>query len=267
MSRARTVVCLLMFSVTWCGADAEDEPLLASAYFGLGVDSFAAQEHARYLNPDESGDIQTRFAGGIDFAYRLFGGSDSTHQLWILGETIYGVRSTDVDCADDATLSICEDNGFDPNTAGSTTLAIVRNASSLEAFVGVRWEFVELQGESLSPAHLYLTARTGFLTVTGDDDDLVDTNHVGFGLIASEGRYAGSYLEAGYGTSHIFEDDPHGRYKLDGFLSWEAGFFKKLGAWPFVQFVADVDLKEGPDTVQTYFGFDFDLDLLFGASL
>ena len=74
-----------------------------SFYTGLSIDTFAADELARYLNPNDSGGTRERFLAGFDFAYRALEGRG--HQLWLYGETVHGVRSTDVDCAADERLA------------------------------------------------------------------------------------------------------------------------------------------------------------------
>jgi len=245
--------------------EVRDDPFSASGYVGVGIDSFAAQEHALYLNPDASGDIESRYVAGFDFEYRLLGKSDGRQSLWIYGETVHGVRSADVDCTSDPKNDICVDNGFGQANTGNAALAIVRNASSLEAFVGLRWEFHEFQGKSASSARLYAKAEAGFLTVTGDDDDAVDMNQLAVGLRAAKGRFENSFFQVGWGTTDLFEQHPNGRYKIGGLLSWKAAAFQKAGMSPFVEFVGDFDLDNGADSIQTYYGLDFDLDLLFGG--
>ena len=62
---------------------------LATFFTGLQIDSFAAEELRRYLNPEESGKILERMIAGFDFQYRMFGKPDDTgNNVWIYGETI-----------------------------------------------------------------------------------------------------------------------------------------------------------------------------------
>src|SRR5262245_54839486 len=100
--------------------------LAASFFTGLGIDSFAAKDLDQYLNPDVSGTIGERYVAGFDFEYRLAGkGTLTAGQLWIYGETVHGLRSSDVDCSANPSAPVCKD--FLPITSGQPTLFIVRN--------------------------------------------------------------------------------------------------------------------------------------------
>ena len=64
-----------------------------------------------------------------------------------------------------------------------------------------------------------------------------------------------SYFEIGYGTNGLFLNNPR-RWKIDGFLSMGK---PDAVVRPFAQMVVDVDFKDGPDTIQSYFGLDIDV--------
>lgn len=246
-----------------------EDPFEASFYTGVGIDSFAAGEIEQYLNPESSGDIHSRFVAGFDFQYRVTGKADDHRQLWLYGETVHGMRSTEVNCDDQKNADVC-------SGAAAGALAIIRNATSLEAFVGMRYEFGLLQNGSPSPARLYVNGQAGFLTVSGSGGDVVDMTQVGFGLRAGDGRYESSYFEVGYGRSDLFLVHPARRCKINGRLSWlpnevssKAGArarnpWRRFHVAPFVEMTVDADLGSGSDSIQSYFGFDFDLDYLFG---
>lgn len=170
----------------------------ATFFIGSAIDNFAANDLKRYLNPDASGDpgVFERAIGGVQFSYRLFAsesdepGDQTTgrKQLWVYGLTVHGVRSSDVDCAADPDIKVCK--GFEEETdPAGRYLYIVRNASSLEAAVGVRWEFVRLRENSSSPSAAYVNAQAGFLTVAGIGEDIVDQHHIGVGVTSIGGRY------------------------------------------------------------------------------
>src|SRR5438046_2765769 len=79
--------------------------------------------------------------GGIDFGYRLMGKPKSrtnqwSNQLWVYGETVHGVRSTDVDCSKNATFLTCQTALAIPNRPADQILYTFRNATSLEGFAG-----------------------------------------------------------------------------------------------------------------------------------
>lgn len=262
----------------WSAAEVEDEcPRTASDcrgifegtfYTALSIDTFAAGELRRYLNPEESNDSRQRFVAGINFGYRLVGDSYEkaglrSPQLWVYGETVHGARSADLDCEETPDAGVCDP--FDPATAGERTLAILRNASSLEAFMGARWEFFTLQADSDSPANLYFKTQYGFLTAKGGGDDVADVHqYAALGLVGIKGRFEGSYLEIGYGRTDLFQANPKKRWKIDGLLSWKLPL-KAISTWmqPFAQMTVDSDFGRGSDSIQTYLGLDFDLDQLF----
>jgi hypothetical protein len=67
----------------------------ATAYTGLVIDNFAAQESNFLVYPGNSQGVKSSYIVGIDFASRLY--SDKTNdaafrgsQLWVYGETIHG---------------------------------------------------------------------------------------------------------------------------------------------------------------------------------
>lgn len=249
-------------------ADDDRENFEASAFLGTAVDTFAATDLRGLLNQEDSTDPKVRGVFGFDFGYRLAGmdkdGNESKWgQLWVYGETVHGVRSADVDCDRNPTFQACADNNALPDTDPKKVLTeavfILRNATSLEAFAGLRWEFKRLNAGAGSPASLYLKSQAGFLTVNGAPDDLIDDHHITFGAIVTKGEFVDSYLEVGLGKSDLFADHPNRRLVIDGHLSRQI----KGGVYFFAQMTVNSDLGHGSDSVQTYFGLDFDLGALF----
>jgi hypothetical protein len=245
----------------------------ASGYIGVGVDSFAAGDIKSVLNRGDSSGQKERAIGGFDFAYRLLGNPAKSaekdwwkrndQQLWFYGGTTHGVRSADIDCS--AQIDVCKDV-FNVTALGERFFYILRKASSLEGFMGARWEFATLNGGQQAPARAYLKAQAGFLTITDGIDDVYDMHHVAIGAIATRGRFKESYLEFGFGRTDLFKENRRRRFKIDGFLSWK--LFEERLKWirPFAQIKIDTDLRRGSDSVQSYFGFDFDLRCLFGSN-
>ncbi|MEA2237197.1 MAG: hypothetical protein QOC81_1921, partial [Thermoanaerobaculia bacterium] len=80
------------------------DSLLADFYLGEAVDNFAGDETLGYLNPQDANKNLLRAIGGVDFQYRLAGKRSDDRQLWVYGQTVYGVRSKDVDCKDPNTV-------------------------------------------------------------------------------------------------------------------------------------------------------------------
>lgn len=245
-------------------AVAQERPTAAlSPFTGLSIDTFAADDLSRYLNPQDQGGEPVRFTAGLNFEYQVFGrksvptllpnsapvaNNQRTGSLWITGATRYGVRSADVDCRQDAQLAVCADAGG--SSRREAWLYVLRNARTLEASGGLRWEFVELGGAT-DPAVLYLAARAGVLAVSGSGDDASDQHFLGLGLLLTGGKYAGSHVEAGVGRSDVYAVQPTRRLKVDGlFMLGRA----RLGLRPYVQVVLDADLAPGADSLQTHAG-------------
>ena len=199
----------------------------ASFYIGLAIDTFAGDETLHYLNPNDAGQIHERAVGGFDFAYRLFGDQHRGvpdrptarfNNLWIYGETIHGVRSADVDCSKQGSdFPSCQKDFTPPVNPGQQLFFILRNASSLEGYGGLRWKFYGLQQQSETPANLYLKAQAGFINVAGQNGSALDLHHIALGAIATKGNYQDSYLKVGWGRSDTFHQN-HGRKKIDAYL-------------------------------------------------
>lgn len=249
----------------------DERPDFSATFFiGSAIDNFAAGEVSSYLNPDASGEpgVFERPIGGVQFAYRLFASAHrrqskpaGERQLWVHGLTVHGVRSSDVDCTNDPNLSVCRafENETDP---AGRFLYIVRNASSLEAQIGLRWELATLRRGGGHAARAFLGAQAGFATVAGIGEDIVDLHHVGVGLTTSEGRFRDSFLELGYGRSDFFAVNANKRWKLNALLSWwPDGWKGKVSG--FARILVDADLGDGADSIQSYFGLRFDLGQLF----
>jgi len=147
-------------------------------------------------------------------------------------------------------------------------VALIRNATSLEGYLGLRYELLTLRPGSGSPAALYVKAQAGFLSVPGHDDAL-DAHHAGLGIVATKGRFKDSYLEAGFGRNDVFLKHRQDRWLIDGLITWEIErrrISERAGLWPFLQLTVDSDFGGGSDSIQSYLGLAFDLDRLFGAS-
>jgi hypothetical protein len=233
----------------------ERQNLETSGYVGLAIDTFAASDLNRYLNQDASGGLRERGIAGVDFAYRLAGERGGRRQLWLYGETIHGARSTDIDCAAHPGFPTCRPFQSQISASGQF-LYILRNATSLEAFGGLRWEIVPVRRSGNAPANFYLKAQAGFLSVAGAGDDLVDVHHVAAGLYVVGGDYRDSYVEAGYGRTDLFRKNPDRRLKIDGMLvfPWHP---RRTEMHAFLQMTVDTDLGGGADSVQSYVGVDF----------
>ena len=200
--------------------DEEDEsPFSAAVFFGAVVDTFAPDKVGNYQNPSAGGQ-KTQEIFGVDFDYRVLGRSDSRLQFWINGETSHGVRSADIDCNPpdpNDTPPVCGTD-LKPTDFPDRARYILEHATSLEAYVSPRLEFHTLQGGTDSSANLYVSSRIGFLSLK-DAPDVSTSIHFALGLVANEGNYAGSYIEAGWGKNELFTNKWN-RLKVDGLLSF-----------------------------------------------
>ena len=264
------------------------EPFHPSGYIGTAFDTFAPAAVGGYAKSQGSGTQHKRYVGGVDFDFRFLGESTSDRQLWIFGETVYGVRSADVNCQPDVADKppVCGTLLQNPD---KQLLFIVDHASSLEAFMGVRWELFTLQRGTLSPTKFYVTGQLGVLMLDGQasapaaeshPDTVVDIHrayrehHIGVGWLAPTGSFAGSYLEIAWGLTDLFNTSPDGKprwnhLKVDAHLSFPLSvpFTDKTwtsGPRVFGQLYSDFDPShKSSDSMQTFIGLDFDVRDIF----
>ena len=238
-----------------------------SGYLGEVFDNFIASEQRTYLNKnlaEVSGGTDNRFLFGFNADFRLF--AKEERQLWFYLETLHGVRSADVDCTqpeEDKRPAICGGPDTDPTKLNKQAHYILKNASSVEGFAGFRFEFLPLQLGSSSPVSLYAKGQLGFMAVAKNPGDMVDNHFVGLGLIATAGRFRGSYFDAGWGRTDLFNVKRLDRWKYDAYVTFKVSQTKGL-SWfkPFFQMTVDSDFGGGADSIQSYMGFNFDLTAL-----
>jgi hypothetical protein len=255
---------IVVDSVT--GAD-ERHNFEATAFTGVVVDNFAGQEQNRLTNyPSDVTGVKSSYVVGIDFAYRLLGDAKDTRpfkgsQLWVYGETIHAQRSADVNCSQQPAPAVCAlVTGHPPTDLNDAFLTVLRNATSLEAYTGLRWEFLTLQRKSEEAAKIYLKSELGYMTVSGLGHLIDSHQKIALGALTTNGKYRGSYLEVGYGKTDLFQRHPGRRFKVDAYLEWDLNhWMDKVGLTPFIQMTVDSDFGPGSDSVRTYYGFNFDL--------
>ncbi len=256
----------------------EREPFEASGYVGGAIDNFAPASVGGYQN-SEAGGRQNRVVGGFDFEFRITGSPESRRQVWIFGETLHGVRGADINCAPDNTDKPAVCDKLSVTNARAQLQYVLEHATSMEAFGGVRAEFLTLQGDTDTPAKLYATVRFGVMMLNGQvmtTDPLTSqerqikanhayrADHVGGGLLMPKGNFTGSYLEIGWGRTDLFDNEDiknhWRRLKIDGALSIKL----KGPMYGFVQLFADFDPSgKSADSVQTFFGMSFEIPEFF----
>ena len=236
------------------------DSLEASAYFGWAFDQFAPDSIGGYP-PNTLTERHNRVLFGVNFDYRAIG-SDSSHlQFWLAGETMHGVRSADVDCtAEENKPAECN-----PAPGVSYARAVLANSTSVEAYVAPRLAFWRLQKDASAPTSVYLSTRFGFIALAGAPR-VYKNHHVGLGLLADDGPFAGSKVEVGWGVNELLSGRSWKRFKVDGVITFP---MPRTGgaAQFFIAMFIDNDLKgNSPDSIQSFMGIDFDIRRFFGGS-
>ncbi len=172
-----------------------------------------------------------------------------------------------MNCAQATNPAICSClTASAPVNPQSAFYSIFRNATSLEAYAGLRWEFLTLQAKSSDAARLYVKSEFGFLTVTGLGSLIESDQKIALGAIVTSGKFAHSYVQAGRGKNNLFRTNPGRRFKMDGYLTWDLNqWMTQYGITPFLEMTVDSDFGPGSDSVRSYFGFNFDLSKLWTA--
>ena len=171
--------------------DARD-PFQATFYVGAAIDNFAPASvggHTTtpggYLNPEKGGTSSTRTVAGIDFEFRAVGDQQSARQLWLVGGTVHGVRSGDVDCtaAPNDRPPVCQTLGtrFGLQNPSAAFLYALEHATSFEAYLIPRWEFATLQPGTIFPSRAYVSLRMGVDMLSSDAHEAADFYHLDVG--------------------------------------------------------------------------------------
>lgn len=256
-----------------CTNDCRDD-FHATFHVGTVIDTFAGSQVQKFVNPDASGGIQWRGSAGADFEYRAWApNKDNKHphfpnSMWLYGESDYGARSGQFNCTQNSAFSNCK-NVPTPPANGEEFFFIVRNAATLEGFGGFRWEFLTLRpADKKTSANLYLKAQGGFISVslptttsatttpTSNPGNFAQSHHLGIGGVITNGYFQDSYFEIGHGRNDLFRPSTRDRWKIDSFLTFPV----KRAVNFYIQLFVDSDLNNASDSVQTYFGFDLDLE-------
>jgi len=249
-----------------------------TVHAGMVIDNFASDSTKTYLNYNDANSTRNRAAFGFDMEYRLLGDGEKTlaksendfftgqwnPQLWIYGHTLHGMRSAEVDCNANPTLSVCSNKVLAAPSANNN-LYLLRNATSLEAHLGLRYEFLTLHAGGPSPASVYANGELGFLTVADHGGDVVDMHHAGLGAVIIGGPFINSFLEVGYGRTDLFLRHRVRRFKVIAKAVWSPlqQITGLMGASLFAKMVADTDLGTGADSIQTYLGVSCSLGRAF----
>lgn len=200
----------------------------------------------------------------VDIAYRLPLRAMQHRPVWVMVTGLYG-RRTGVCIDGDA----CGDGIPSANEA----LVNVRRAETAEVYIGGRWEFLPLATDSINPSAVYVACQSGSIFIEKVGDKALSSHFCGFGLSLIGGRYRESFIQVGTGTSEIFAPD-HSRWnrkKVDALITSRVvnrdvanrGLNLLNSFRPY--FRLSLDRGTGPDSLQSSWGFIFDMVNVFGS--
>lgn len=251
--------------------DCREEDTYFTFYSGYAVNNFAVPA----LRGEGGNATSSDIIAGLDFGHALFRrnpnvlkGERGRGELWVYGETLHGVASTnncqpptdhDNDSNTPPVGGTCED---DENDVTDTLVGVIEDATTLEAYAGLRYEFQLFPMLDDTGSRLYAKGQVGFISILGKGVDLIDNHHGGLGIMKVHGRFTDSYAEVGYGRNDLFKTRNNGRWKVDALVTMNMRWPDSAMIRPFIQLTADTDFGSGEDSVQTFFGLDFDLTLL-----
>jgi len=266
----RFVIAATLFAITTQVAFAQDErETTVTGYVSSVLNNFISGEQINYINKNQeklATSTDGGWAAGFNADVRIVGSSETKRQLWFYVETLRGVRSVDVDCSNtDKTKlpAVCTDPlEADISKLGSQAHYILKNASSFEAFTGLRLEFAKPQKDLA----LYVKGQIGLMAVSKAPGDAIDNHFVGLGMTSTSGKLAGSYFDAGWGRTDLYAKKRTDRWKFDGYVQFN---IPKLGddarLYPFIQTTVDSDFGGGADSIQTFIGVNFEIGHFFKA--
>lgn len=246
----------------------------ASGYVGGVVDNFAPGETALGYANAAPGTSKTRLTAGVEAQYRIWGSNTDTRQFWIATQTLHGLRSADVNCAQTPDAAVCKTAATTPDKF----FYILQHASTMEAHVDGRFEFAALQLKSDTPVRAYVSTQWGFLALDSAPKVFNSDSYINLGILSPKGPFRESLAQVGWGRSEQFQTFAHAdRLKIFGTLAFDlaptwsqspASFIEQLfgSSRAFVAISVDQNPRgRAPDAVQTYFGVDFDLRKAFGS--
>lgn len=228
--------------------------------FNLGwqFDNFTASNIIAATNPDDSGDTSDSALLDIRVNWQLL--EENRFGLWLYGNTSRTIRGAEVICKDNPKFFGCSEGelsaaGLNPDTA----FAILKDAESLEAHIGLRLETPLVQND-IAPGNLYVSTQKGFASVEGTDD-LAEIDQVAIGLVVTKDSFRNSFIEVARGNNDLFPNNSDDRNIVRVHLEYV--FAKNLIG--FLESEVDYDSGKGADSVRTKLGFEIPLSGLFSS--
>lgn len=267
---------------TETGASGDERGVFsATAYLGGVFDNFAPSAVGNYIGTAAT--EQDRKIFGIDIDVRLLGRADSPRQLWIFGETMHGVRSSDLNCTTQPTPPVCSElkDALTQQPLGSG-LYILKHSTTFEGFTGARFEFATLQAGTEFPMRAYASFLGGVMMFTDANNHALAAHSLGVGVLSPQGLFEGSRLEMSWGRTDLFlpqrelllgaQTGHWNRLKFDGYLTFNVArsvvdnprVWEKVPHF-FIQLYSDFDPRgSDADSIQTFVGLEWDVVDFFG---
>ncbi len=144
------------------------EVFALDGFYGLAIDNFAPNSITGY--PASAASTRSRRTFGVIGQYRVFGNPGDDRQLWLAGATLNGLRTADIDCTDAEQSSLCTNGKADttvtvPKDLQGASVQVLEHATTLEAHIGLRYEFLTLQKQSPTPAKVFGFYNYGFIDI------------------------------------------------------------------------------------------------------
>jgi hypothetical protein len=251
-----------------------------TVFYGVGTDTFAPNENAKYP-PGTTYPLKASQAVRLDGQLRVAGTRERwLDKLWLEVEAEYGERAADLDCTTDAGLQspLCSANNSAfqvAKNAGAAVTSAVLRASRVEAVFKPRFELFTLNKGAEVPVTFFLSGRAG-LTQFPDDIKPANQFSAGAGFLFPGGSYRDSGFTYFFGENQNFRTHPHGgRSKMDFKFIFNTlpGLKDQIPFLPrasksvrgLIQVTVDRNFfGPGPDTLQTYLGLVMDFGQLLG---
>jgi hypothetical protein len=250
-----TRISILLIGFLFVGLASAEQRSLFDVDFNLGwqLDRFTASDLSNALDPEDSGDTSQSALLDIRVNYQL---RDS---LWLYGNTARTIRSTAIICNDSPSFIGCDgyDDASDPDLpSADTAFSILRDAESLEAHVGLRYEFGKINNTE-APGQFYISKQLGFASVT-DTDDLAEINQIALGIVITDEKFKNSFVEFGEGKNELYPSGSSDRtiFRIHLEYSFMEGFLGFSDVVGFLETEVDFDSSKGSDSVRTKIGFE-----------
>jgi hypothetical protein len=266
---AKASVSVTVDSVVGCekGAPQEftdDDRDAMSTPFHVGA---ALEQFAPGFTDTTQSTQSIRAIGGVTGEYRIYRRKPGVWnpQLWLHGGFLAGLRTY---CANDAATGTNPAPAPNPVDSGASAVAcdpfnpenigqlnmILRNATSFEVGLGVRFEFLSLNRGTKFPGNVYITVRDNRFAIDRATASKFTDPVVGIGFVITGGAMRGTSFQAGKGGSSFYAANGSTDWNR-----WKTEFTIVTGASRSVKDVLTTGDK-AKDSFRVYFAVRTDFD-------